>query len=155
MNKRTYLIRKGSIYLQNNNKNLIKKDFLIYTDENGDVKVNVLLINDDLWLTQDLIAELFGKARNTITGHINNIFMEGELVEKSNVEKIDIAGSDKPVKIYNLNVIIAVGYRVNSKKATQFRIWATKVLKEYITKGFVLDDERLKNVENFFTLKNF
>ena len=135
--------------MQNNN-NLIKKDFLIYTDENGDVKVNVLLINDDLWLTQDLIAELFGKARNTITGHINNIFMEGELDEKSNVEKIDIAGSDKPVKIYNLNVIIAVGYRVNSKKATQFRIWATKVLKEYITKGFVLDDERLKNVENFF-----
>ncbi len=135
--------------MQNNN-NLIKKDFLIYTDENGDVKVNVLLINDDLWLTQDLIAELFGKARNTITGHINNIFAEGELDEKSNVEKIDIAGSDKPVKIYNLNVIIAVGYRVNSKKATQFRIWATKVLKEYITKGFVLDDERLKNVENFF-----
>ena len=136
--------------MQNKNRNLIKKDFLIYTDENGDVKVNVMLINDDLWLTQDLMAELFGKARNTITGHINNIFSEGELDEKSNVEKIDIAGSNKPVKIYNLNVIIAVGYRVNSKKATQFRIWATKVLKEYITKGFVLDDERLKNVDNFF-----
>lgn len=130
--------------------NIVKRNFLIYSDENGDVKVNVMLINNDLWLTQELIAELFGKARNTITGHIKNIFEEGELEEKSNVEKIDIAGSDKPVKIYNLNVIIAVGYRVNSKKATQFRIWATKVLKEYITKGFVLDDERLKNVENIF-----
>ena len=130
--------------------NIVKRNFLIYSDENGDVKVNVMLINNDLWLTQELIAELFGKARNSITGHIKNIFEEGELEEKSNVEKIDIAGSDKPVKIYNLNVIIAVGYRVNSKKATQFRIWATKVIKEYITKGFVLDDERLKNVENIF-----
>ena len=136
--------------MQNNNKNLIKKDFLIYTDENGDVKVDVMLINDDLWLTQDLIAELFGKDRTVITKHINNIFKEQELDEKSNVQKMHFANSDKPVKIYNLNVIIAVGYRVNSKKATQFRIWATKVLKEYITKGFVLDDERLKNVENFF-----
>lgn len=136
--------------MQNNNKNLIKKDFLIYTDENGDVKVDVMLINDDLWLTQDLIAELFGKDRTVITKHINNIFKEQELDEKSNVQKMHFANSDKLVKIYNLNVIIAVGYRVNSKKATQFRIWATKVLKEYITKGFVLDDERLKNVENFF-----
>ena len=130
--------------------NIVKRNFLIYSDENGDVKVNVMLINNDLWLTQELIAELFGKARNTITGHIKNIFEEGELEEKSNVEKIDIADSDKPVKIYNLNVIIAVGYRVNSKKATQFRIWATKVLKEYITKGFVLDDDRLKNPHNIF-----
>lgn len=133
-----------------NQENIVKKEFLMYTDENEDVKVEVMLINDDLWLTQDLIAELFGKARTTITGHIKNIFEDGELDEKSNVGKIDIANSDKPVKIYNLNVIIAVGYRVNSKKATQFRIWATKILKEYLTKGFVLDDERLKNVENIF-----
>lgn len=141
--------------MPNNDKNLVKKEFMIYSDENGDVKVNVMLINDDLWLTQDLIAELFGKARSTITEHIKNIFDEGELEEKSNVGKIDIANSDKPVKIYNLNVIIAVGYRVNSKKATQFRIWATKVLNEYIKKGFVLDDERLKNVENFFNKDYF
>lgn len=139
----------------NNDNNLVKKKFLIYSDENGDVKVNVMLINDDLWLTQELIAELFGKARSTITEHIKNIFDEGELDEKSNVGKIDIANSDKPVKIYNLNVIIAVGYRVNSKKATQFRIWATKILNEYIKKGFVLDDERLKNVENFFNKDYF
>jgi hypothetical protein len=138
-----------------NNDNLINKEFLLYTDENGDVKVRVMLINDDLWLTQDLIAELFGKARNTITVHINNIFAEGELEEKSNVKKIDIPNSDKLVNIYNLNVIIAVGYRVNSKKATQFRIWATKVLNEYIRKGFVLDDERLKNGEKFFNKDYF
>lgn len=136
--------------MPNNDNNLVKKKFMIYSDENGNVKINVMLINDDLWLTQDLIAELFGKARSTITEHIKNIFYEGELDEKSNVGKIDIANSDKPVKIYNLNVIIAVGYRVNSKKATQFRIWATKVLNEYIRKGFVLDDERLKNAESFF-----
>lgn len=136
--------------MPNNDNDLVKKEFMIYSDENGDVKINVMLINDDLWLTQDLIAELFGKARNTISVHIGNIFEEGELDEKSNVKKIDIANSDKPVKIYNLNVIIAVGYRVNSKKATQFRIWATKVLNEYIRKGFVLDDERLKNAESFF-----
>ena len=137
-----------------NSDNLINKEFLMYTDENGDVKVKVMLINDDLWLTQDLIAELFGKARNTISVHINNIFAEGELEEKSNVKKIDFPNSDKLVNIYNLNVIIAVGYRVNSKKATQFRIWATKVLNEYIRKGLVLDDERLKNAENFFN-KNY
>ena len=141
--------------MPNSDNKLVKKEFLIYSDENGDVKVNVMLINNDLWLTQELIAELFGKARNTISVHIGNIFEEGELDEKSNVKKIDIANSDKPVKIYNLNVIIAVGYRVNSKKATQFRIWATKVLNEYIRKGFVLDDERLKNAENFFRTRLF
>ena len=136
--------------MSKNDKNLVKKEFLIYSDDNGDVKVNVMLINNDLWLTQELIAELFDKDRSVITRHINNIFDEQELEEESNVQKMHFANSDKPVKIYNLNVIIAVGYRVNSKKATQFRIWATKVLKEYITKGFVLDDEKLKNAENVF-----
>lgn len=125
-------------------------DFLIYQDNNGDIKVNVMLINNDLWLTQNLIAELFGVGRSTITEHIGNIFKSGELDEKSNVGKTDVAGSDKPVKIYNLNVIIAVGYRVNSKKATNFRIWATKILKEYMIKGVVMDDERLKNPNYIF-----
>ena len=138
-----------------NNDNLINQEFLLYTDENGDVKVRVMLINDDLWLTQDLISQLFDKARSTISEHIKNIFAEGELDEKSNVGKIEIPNSDKLVNIYNLNVIIAVGYRVNSKKATQFRIWATKVLNEYIRKGFVLDDERLKNGEKFFNKDYF
>ena len=138
-----------------NSDNLINKEFLMYTDENGDVKVRVMLINDDLWLTQDLISQLFDKSRSTISEHIKNIFAEGELDEKSNVGKIEIPNSDKLVNVYNLNVIIAVGYRVNSKKATQFRIWATKVLNEYIRKGFVLDDERLKNGEKFFNKDYF
>ena len=125
-------------------------DFLIYKDENGNVNVNVLLINHDLWLTQNLIAELFGVARSTITDHINNIFREGELDKNNTVGKTDIDNSKKPVKIYNLDVIIAVGYRVNSKKATNFRIWATKVLKEYMIKGVVMDDERLKNPNYIF-----
>ncbi len=93
-------------------------DFIIYKDDNGNVNVNVLLINHDLWLTQNLIAELFGVARSTITDHINNIFRERELNENNTVGKTDIDNSKKPVKLYKLDVIIAVGYRVNSKKAT-------------------------------------
>ena len=125
-------------------------DFLIYRDSNNDVKVSVMLINNDIWLTQNLIAELFGVGRSTITEHINNILNSGELTENNTVGKTDVDYSKKPVKIYNLDMIIAVGYRVNSKKATNFRIWATKVLREYIIKGFVMDDERLKNPKFIF-----
>lgn len=125
-------------------------DFLIYKDNENDIKVNVLLINKDIWLTQNLIAELFGVARSTITDHINNILKDGELDENNTVGKTDVVNSKKPVKIYNLDMIIAVGYRVNSKKATNFRIWATKVLKEYLITGVVMDDERLKNPEYIF-----
>ena len=126
------------------------RDFLIYKDDNNDVKIDVLLINKDIWLTQNLIAELFGVARSTITDHINNILKDGELSEVNTVGKTDTANSKKPVKIYNLDMIIAVGYRVNSKKATNFRIWATKVLKEYLITGVVMNDERLKNPEYIF-----
>ena len=133
-----------------NNLQVATHDFLIYRDDDNDVKVNVLLINKDIWLTQNLIAELFGVARSTITEHINNILNTGELVESNTVGKTDIDNSKKPVKIYNLDMIIAVGYRVNSKKATNFRIWATKVLKEYLIAGFVMDDERLKNPNYIF-----
>ena len=126
------------------------RDFLIYKDDNNDVKIDVLLINKDIWLTQNLIAKLFGVARSTITDHINNILNDGELSEVNTVGKTDTANSKKPVKIYNLDMIIAVGYRVNSKKATNFRIWATKVLKEYLITGVVMDDERLKNPEYIF-----
>ena len=125
-------------------------DFLIYRDSNNDVKVSVMLINNDIWLTQNLIAELFGVRRSTITEHINNILNSGELTENNTVGKTDVDHSKKTVKIYNLDMIIAVGYRVNSKKATNFRIWATKVLREYMIKGFVMDDERLKNPEFIF-----
>ena len=125
-------------------------DFLIYRDGNNDVKVSVMLINNDLWLTQNLIAELFGTARSTITEHINNILKEGELKEETSVGISDISSGGRKPKIYNLDMIIAVGYRVNSKKATNFRIWATKVLKEYMIKGFAMDDERLKNPNYIF-----
>ena len=125
-------------------------DFLIYRDGNNDVKVSVMLINNDLWLTQSLIAELFDTARSTITDHINNILKEGELKEETSVGISDISSGGRKPKIYNLDMIIAVGYRVNSKKATNFRIWATKVLKEYMIKGFTMDDERLKNPNYIF-----
>ena len=133
-----------------NNLQITDRDFLIYKDSNEEVKVRVLLINKDIWLTQEIIAKLFDKDRSNITKHIKNIFDSGELDEKSNVQKIHIANSDKPVKIYNLNVIIAVGFRVKSQKATLFRIWASSLLKEYMVKGFVMDDERLKIPEYFF-----
>lgn len=125
-------------------------DFLIYKDGNNDIKISVMLINNDLWLTQDLIAELFGTARSTITEHINNILNDGELSEKTSVGISDISSGGRKPKIYNLDMIIAVGYRVNSKKATNFRIWATRVLKEYMIKGVVMDDERLKNPNYIF-----
>lgn len=125
-------------------------DFLIYKDEDNDVKISVLLINKDIWLTQDLIAELFGTARSTITDHINNILNTGELKEETSVGISDKSSGGRKPKLYNLDMIIAVGYRVNSKKATEFRIWATKVLKEYMIKGFVMDDERLKNPNYIF-----
>ena len=129
-------------------------DFLIYRDSNNDVKVSVMLINNDIWLTQNLIAELFGVGRSTITEHINNILNSGELTENNTVGKTDVDYSKKPVKIYNLDMIIAVGYRVNSKKATNFRIWATKVLREYMIKGFVMDDEIFVLVKEDFIKKS-
>ena len=136
--------------MEGNKLQVTTHDFLIYKDSNDEVKVSVMLINHDLWLTQNLIAELFGTARSTITEHINNILKDGELDENNTVGKTDVINSKKPVKIYNLDMIIAVGYRVNSKKATNFRIWATKVLKEYMIKGVVMDDERLKNPNYIF-----
>ena len=136
--------------MDNKNLQITNHDFLIYRDSNNDVKVSVMLINNDIWLTQNLISELFGVGRSTITEHINNILNSGELDENNTVGKTDVDNSKKPVKIYNLDMIIAVGYRVNSKKATNFRIWATKILKEYMIKGVVMDDERLKNPNYIF-----
>jgi len=136
--------------MDNKNLQITNHDFLIYRDSNNDIKVSVMLINNDIWLTQNLIAELFDVGRSTITEHINNILNSGELDENNTVGKTDVDNSKKPVKIYNLDMIIAVGYRVNSKKATNFRIWATKILKEYMIKGVVMDDERLKNPNYIF-----
>lgn len=115
----------------------------IYKSNTGEINLKVKIEKDNIWLTQAQIAELFGTRRPAITKHINNIFTSKELVEKSNVLKWNIANSDKPVKAYSLDVIISVGYRVNSLRATQFRIWATRTLKQYLVKGYALNRQRL------------
>ena len=120
-------------------------EYLLYKNPNGDIKVDVFIQNETVWLPQNKIAQLFDVDRTVVTKHIKNIFYSNELEEISNVQKMHFAYSDKPVNYYNLDVIIAVGYRVNSIRATQFRIWATKVLKEFIIKGYTMDVERLKN----------
>ncbi len=132
---------------------------LLYTTPNGQVKVEIYLQNETIWLTQQKIADLFGVDRTVVTKHIGNIFKEGELCEElvcANFAHTTQHGAIKGKtqesisKFYNLDVIISVGYRVNSTRATQFRIWATERLKEYIIKGFTMDDERLKNPNNIF-----
>ena len=127
-----------------------QNSFILYTAPEGEVKLTVLLENETIWLTQEQMSQLFDRERSVITKHIGNVFGEGELEEKSNVQNLHISGSDKPVKFYNLDVIISVGYRVKSQRGTQFRIWATKTLKEFLIKGFVLDDNRLKQGEALF-----
>ena len=133
-------------------------DFLIYTTPEGDVKIEAFLHKENIWLTQDKMSELFGVQRPSITKHLLNIFESGELDEKevsSILEHTTKHGAipektqTNKVTFYNLDAIISVGYRVNSKQATLFRIWATKVLKEYILKGFAMDDNRLKNGRYF------
>ncbi|WKW46565.1 virulence RhuM family protein [Myroides sp. JBRI-B21084] len=127
--------------------------FILYTAPSGEVRVDVLLQNESVWLTQKAIAELFGVQVPAISKHFKNIFEEGELIETSVISKMETTASDGKKYVtnyYNLDAIISVGYRVNSTKATQFRIWATKTLKEYIIKGFVLDDDRLKQGNALF-----
>lgn len=118
---------------------------LIYQTEDGLTKIDVTLENETVWLNQDQMAELFQRDRTVITKHIGNIFRERELDEKSNVQFLHVANSDKPVKYYNLDVIISVGYRVKSLRGTQFRIWANSILKEYLIKGFAMNDDLLKS----------
>ncbi len=127
---------------------------LIYQSEDGNIKVDVLLTDETVWLTQAQICTLFGKAKSTVSEHIANIFEEGELQEELVVRKFRTttqhgAIADKTqsheVNFYNLDVIISVGYRVKSLQGTQFRIWATQRLRDYIIKGFALNDERFKS----------
>lgn len=134
-------------------------NFLIYKSAEGDISVNALIKDESIWLSQKAMAELFGVMTPAISKHLKNIFEEGELVEKVVVSILEIPtlhgaieGKKQinKVKFYNLDAIISVGYRVNSRRATAFRIWATKILREYITKGFVLDDERLKQGQTAF-----
>lgn len=128
-------------------------EFLLYTTPNGKVKVEIFLHNGNIWLTQKLIALLFDCSVDNVSLHLKNIFESGELQENSVTEEFSITASDGKkykTKHYNLDAIISVGYRVNSTKATQFRIWATERLREYIIKGFTMDDERLKNPNTLF-----
>jgi hypothetical protein len=127
-----------------------ESEFILYTNDNGDVILNVLVLDETVWLTQEGMQELFGRAKSTISEHISNVFSEGELEQDATVRKFRTVRQEgerevvRDIDFYNLDVIISVGYRVKSVRGTQFRIWATKTLREYIVKGFVLDDNRLK-----------
>jgi len=130
-----------------------KQDFILYTSPEGDVKFEVFLQDETIWLTQKMMAELFGVDVRTVSEHLQNIFKTAELQEDSAIRKIRTTASDGKAydtQFYDLDAIISVGYRVNSARATQFRIWATQVLREYIVKGFVMNDERLKQGERVF-----
>lgn len=126
-------------------------EFLIYKSDNQDVKVDVLLHDENIWLTQEQMAQLFGKAKSTINEHIKNIFKDKELIESEVIQKFGNSEFQKKApNYYNLDTIISVGYRVKSIQGVRFRQWATKRLQEYIIKGFTMDDERLKNPEQPF-----
>ncbi len=121
-----------------------EKQIVIYKAEDGQAMLEVRLQDETVWLSNQQMADLFGRERSVITKHINNVFSDKELDNKSNVQILHIAGADRPTKFYNLDVIISVGYRVKSKRGTQFRIWASKVLKDYLVKGFAVNEKRLQ-----------
>ena len=128
-------------------KNNNQPELIIYTTEDGLTKVDVTFDEDTVWLSQDDMAELFQKAKSTINEHIKNIYEDGELNIENTMRKFGKTEfSTKPTNYYNLDVVISVGYRVKSQRGVQFRIWAAGIIKEYMKKGFVLDDERLKNL---------
>lgn len=120
-------------------------DILIYQAEDGTAMAEVRLAAETVWLSQEQMAALFGRERSVISKHLRNVFAEGELDEKSNVQNLHIAGSDKPVRFYNLDVIISIGYRVKSRQGTRFRQWATRTLREHLTQGYTLNHQRLEN----------
>jgi len=133
-----------------------ESEFILYSNDNGEVKLNVLVLGETVWLTQESMQELFGRSKSTISEHISNIFNEGELEREATVrdfrtvQKEGSRNVERNIEFYNLDVIISVGYRVKSQRGTQFRIWATKTLREFIVKGFVLDDNRLKQGKAVF-----
>lgn len=126
-------------------------EFLLYTAPNGEVKVEVLLSGETIWLTQKRIAQLFGVGVPAISKHLDNIYDSGELQREATISILETVQQEgkrevkRKLEYYNLDAVISVGYRVNSAQATQFRIWATQLIKDYIIKGFAMDDERLKN----------
>ena len=122
-------------------------EIIIYQTSDNNIRIQTRLQDETVWLNQTQISELYQKERSVITKHIGNIFKEEELDPKSNVQFMHIGGSDKPVKFYNLDVIISVGYRVKSKQGTQFRQWATEVLRKHLVEGYTLNEKRLKDAE--------
>ena len=134
------------------------REILFYKTDNGDVRVEILLYQENLWLTQAKMAELFEVQKAAISKHLKNIFESGELLEESVVSKMETTASDGKrynINYYNLDAIIAVGYRVNSRKATMFRIWANRILKEFIIKGYVMDDERQARRGNVMYMRDW
>src|ERR1035437_96662 len=139
------LLQCGAYNMKDKGELPSKTEFLLYTAEDGKIKIQTRMRDETVWLTQDQMAELFDKAKSTINEHIQNIFIEGELNSGLVMRKFGNSEfTTKPTNFYNLDVIISVGYRVKSLRGTQFRIWATQRLKEYIIKGFSMDDDRLK-----------
>ena len=138
--------------------NLVPKEseFILYTTPQGDVRLDVLVLDESIWLTQKSMADLFDIVKSTISEHLTNVYDSGELEKKATVRKIRTVQNEggrevnRNLEFYNLDAIISVGYRVNSVQATRFRIWATRTLKEYIIKGFAMDDERLKQGNTLF-----
>lgn len=128
-----------------------KSDMIIYND--GELELNISLKEETLWLTQAQLCDIFEKDQSVISRHINNIFKDNEVEEKSNMQKMHTANSDKPVSFYSLDIVLAVGYRTNSSKAIKFRQWATSVLKNYITDGYAINSEKITN-QRFKELEN-
>ena len=120
-------------------------EYPIYQNATGALEVRFDAKNDTVWLRQEQLVQLFGRTQPVISRHLNNVFAEGELDEKSNMQILHIANSDKPVKFYNLDVIISVGYRVKSPEGVRFRQWATRLIKEHLTRGYTLNQQRLQS----------
>ncbi len=124
-------------------KNDLKNNLAIYKDKKGNIEFHADISKETIWATQIQIAQLFGIERSVITKHIHNLLRSKEVDTKNNVQKMHIANSDKPVSLYSLDVVLAVGYKTNSSKAIIFRQWATKTLRHYVIKGYVLNQKRL------------
>ena len=152
-------IKKTNKNIANNtgsqiNSSAPRNQIEIYQNKDNKTEIEVQFDNETFWLSQSQIGDLFERDRSVITKHIKKVFAEGELEENSNVQKMHIPNSDKPITLYSLDLIISVGYRVNSKQGTRFRIWATERLRDYLVKGFAINEKRVKEYqENLIELR--
>ena len=131
----------------------MNNELVIFETKDNDIKLYVPVDRDTVWLTQAQMTELFNVDRTVITRHVNNVFKEQELIKESNVQKMHIANSDKPVQFYSLEVIISVGYRVKSQRGVEFRQWANKILKQYVIQGYAINEKRLQALEKTVDVK--